>query len=260
MTRWKKVDNYQAMSEYGAEQIFQVIAKASQQGKRVNIGLATGNTMLELYPLLAEKLNQNKIALDGLHTYNLDEYIAGDGHPVSPKHPLSYQRYMEANLFQHLDADLGFTEKQRHFPYPMNPAGFDQALVDAGGLDLQLLGIGFNGHIAFNEPQSKKEISVEDFAALPTRVIDLKPLTIATNARLTAGGDERLVPHQAVTMGMKPILAARKLLLLACFPEQAAPLKEIRTGRVTPELPASYLLQHADAEIVYTADTITLEK
>lgn len=260
MTLWKKVDNYHAMSEYGAERIFQVIAKASQQGKRVNIGLATGNTMLELYPLLAKKLNQNKISLEGLHTYNLDEYVAGDGHPVSPKHPLSYQRYMQENLFQHLDATLGFTEIQRHFPDPVNPSGFDQALAQAGGLDLQLLGIGFNGHIAFNEPQSKMEISVADFAALPTRVIDLKPLTIATNARLTAGGDERLVPRQAVSMGMKPILAARTLLLLACFPEQTAPLQKICSGEVSPELPASYLLQHADAEIVYTADTITLEK
>ncbi len=258
MTLWKKVNNYHAMSEYGAEQIFQVIAKASRQGRRVNIGLATGNTMLELYPLLAKKLNQNKISLEGLHTYNLDEYVAGDGHPVSAEHPLSYQRYMQENLFQHLDAALGFTETQRHFPDPLNPAGFDRDLAEARGLDLQLLGIGFNGHIAFNEPQSKKEISVADFAALPTRVIDLKELTIATNARLTAGGDERLVPRQAVSMGMKPILDARKLLLLACFSEQTAPLQKIRGGEVTPELPASYLLQHPDAEIVYTADTITL--
>lgn len=258
MTLWKQVNNYHAMSEYGAERIFQVIAKASQQGKRVNIGLATGNTMLELYPLLAKKLNQNKISLEGLHTYNLDEYVAGDGHPVSLKHPLSYQNYMQENLFRHLDTDLGFTEKQQHFPDPMNPTGFDQTLAEAGGLDLQLLGIGFNGHIAFNEPQSKTEISVADFAALPTRVIDLKPLTIATNARLTAGGDDRLVPRQAVSMGMKPILAASKLLLLACFSEQTAPLLKIFGGEVTPELPASYLLQHPDAEIVYTADTITL--
>lgn len=259
MTQWKVVDNYHTMSEYGAERIYQVIAQASQQGKRVNIGLATGNTMLELYSLLAKKLNQNKISLVGLHTYNLDEYVAEDGLPVSPKHPLSYRSYMQENLFQHLDANLGFTEKQRHFPDPVNPAGFDQALAESGGLNLQLLGIGFNGHIAFNEPQSKKEISVADFAALPTRVINLKPLTIATNARLTAGGDDRLVPRQAVTMGMKPILAARKLLLLACFTEQTAPLKKIRSGEVTPELPASYLLQHTDAQIVYTADTITLK-
>ncbi len=259
MTLWEKVANCHEMSNYGAERIFQVIAGASQQGKRVNIGLATGNTMLELYPLLAAKLNKGKISLKGLHTYNLDEYVAGDGLPISPEHPLSYRRYMQENLFRHLNADLGFSEKQRHFPDPVNPSLFDQALTLAGGLDLQLLGIGFNGHIAFNEPQSKNEISVAEFAALPTRVIDLKPLTIATNARLTAGGDARLVPRRAVSMGMKPILEAGKLLLLACFAEQTAPLQKIRGGEVTPELPASYLLQHSDAEIVYTADTITLE-
>ncbi len=260
MLHWKKVDNFSAMSEYGAELIYQVIAKASQQKRRVNIGLATGNTMLELYPLLAAKLKQNKICLRELHTYNLDEYLAGDGHPVSAKHPLSYRRYMWENFFQHLPSELGFGERQQHFPCPLNPTAFDQALAEAGGLDLQLLGIGFNGHIAFNEPQSKKEISVADFAALPTRVIDLKPLTITTNARLTAGGNEDLVPHQAVSVGMKPILDAGKLLLLACFKEQTEPLLKIQSGEVTPELPASYLLQHHNAEIVYSADTITLQE
>ncbi|MFA6929669.1 MAG: 6-phosphogluconolactonase [Lentisphaeria bacterium] len=256
---WKKTVNYQGMSEYGAEQLFRVIEKAIQLRKQVNIGLATGNTMLKLYPLLADKLNQAKIPLQLLHTYNLDEYIAQNGQSVAPDHSLSYHRYMQENLFRHLSPELGFSEAQRHFPDPVAPAAFDQALADAGGLDLQLLGIGFNGHIAFNEPQSEKQISVSDFAALPTRVIDLKPLTIATNAKLTAGGNDSLVPRQAVSMGMRPILKAKKLLLLACFQEQIAPLKQIRTGKVTPELPASYLLQHPDSEIVYTVDTISLD-
>lgn len=259
MMNWKKAINYQEMSEYGAEQIFRVIEKSVQLGNQVNIGLATGNTMLELYPLLADKLNQAKIPLQQLHTYNLDEYVAQDEQPVSSDHSLSYHRYMRENLFRHLNPELGFCKAQQHFPDPVAPGAFDQALSDAGGLDLQLLGIGFNGHIAFNEPQSEEQISVSDFAALPTRVIDLKPLTIATNAKLTAGGDDSRVPRQAVSMGMKPILDAKKLLLLACFQEQTAPLKQIRTGKVTPELPASYLLQHADSEIVYTVDTINLD-
>ena len=212
--KWLAVTDYHEMSRIGAERIYQVIAEASKARRRVNIGLATGNTMLELYPLLAKMLNENKVGLDLLHTYNLDEYVA-DGKAVPREHPLSYYTYMHSNLFRHIDPAL-IDRKRIHFPDPLNPDAFDAELAAGGGLDLQLLGIGFNGHIAFNEPQSESEISVADFAALPTRVISLKPLTIATNSRLTAGGDDNVVPRQAVSMGMKPILAAKKMLLLAC--------------------------------------------
>ena len=102
------------------------------------------------------------------------------------------------------------------------------------------------------------EISAEAFAALPSRVIQLRELTLATNRRLTADGKD-IVPKRAVTMGMKQILASKHLLLLACFPEQEAPLKTILHGRPTPELPASYLLEKADSEIVYCTDVILLD-
>ena len=255
--KWLAAADYHEMSQLGAERIFRVIAEASRERRRVNIGFATGNTMLELYPLLAEMLNKNKIRLDLLSTYNLDEYVAG-GRAVPHSHPLSYYTYMHENLFRHIDPALGLTEERIHFPDPEHTESFDAELENGGGLDLQLLGIGFNGHIAFNEPMSETEISAAEFASLPTRVISLKPLTIETNSRLTADGCADLVPRQAVTMGMKPILAAKKMLLLACFPEQEKPLSVMKHGRPTPELPASYMLDHPDSEIIYTADKITL--
>lgn len=254
---WTAVDDYSAMSLYGAKTIYDAAASAMKEGRRFNLGLATGNTMLELYPLLARMFNDAGTDLSKLHTYNLDEYVIG-GKPVPHRHPLSYYTYMHGNLFRHIDPACGLTEDRIHFPDPLDPAGFDAALAGGGGLDLQLLGIGFNGHIAFNEPQSGKEISVSEFADLPTRIVELKLMTIATNSRLTAGNDDALVPRHAVSLGMKPILAAKKLLLLACFPEQAKPLSAMKHGRPTPELPASYLLTHPDSEVVYTADRITL--
>jgi glucosamine-6-phosphate deaminase len=105
---------------------------------------------------------------------------------------------------------------------------------------------------------TEEEISTADFAALKSRIIDLKPLTLQTNARLTAGNDFSLMPRQAITMGMAPILKAKKILLLACFPEQEAPLKKLIANPPTPTLPASYIKECADTEIVYTADVITL--
>ncbi len=250
--KWTSVNDYAAMSRLGAAQIFEVLKQHCGNGRRLNIGLATGNTMLELYKVLAQMINQAKLDLSNLHTWNLDEYVGADGHAVPGSHPLSYRKYMTENLFSRLD---NFDIRQAHFPDPEDPVGFDEKLAAGGGLELQLLGIGFNGHIAFNEPIPG--MANAEFAALPTRVIDLAELTIATNRKLTAGGED-IVPRQAVTMGMKQILAARKHLLLACFAEQTAPLTVIKQGKISSELPASFLLQMPDVEIVYTADLIEL--
>ena len=241
--KWLAVADYHEMSRAGAERICNVIAEASKARRRVNIGLATGNTMLELYPALAKMLNENKVMLDLLHTYNLDEYVA-DGKAVPHSHPLSYYTYMHENLFRHIDPALGLTEDRIHFPDPLNPDAFDAELAAGGGLDLQLLGIGFNGHIAFNEPQSESEISAGEFAELPTRVISLKPLTIETNSRLTAGGREDVVPRQAVSMGIGNIMAAKCVVLVATGESKAKAVYDTIRGPITPRVPASVLQLH----------------
>ena len=257
-----KVANYHDMSVMGAEIIYNAVVTGLLQKGYYNLGLATGNTMIELYELLANKLNSNNIDLSGLQTWNLDEYAMDENTAAAHDHPLSYYSYMHKNLFSRFDAARNFNaDKQAHFPDPADPAGFDAALEKSGGLDLQLLGIGFNGHIAFNEPESADSISVEAYGALPTRVLPLTQETIDQNTKVTANGDSTLVPHFAATMGMKPILNAQTELLLACFAEQEAPLsKMLEDGKATPELPASYLLAHKDFTLIYTADKINLDK
>jgi len=253
------VRDYAAMSEVGASIIYADVMKKLAKGERYNLGLATGNTMITLYESLAAKLNAAKADLSLLSTWNLDEY-ALDAHTAVPHdHPLSYWKYMHEKLFSKFDPALGFREENAHFPAPEAPEKYDPAIAAAGGLDLQLLGIGFNGHIAFNEPMREDEISVEAFGALPTRVLPLSNETIVQNTHVTANGDSSLVPRFAATMGMAPILAARTCLLLACFAEQEAPLKAIfAKGTPTPFLPASYLWRHPDYRLVYTTDKITL--
>ena len=253
------VRDYAAMSEVGASVIFADAMKKLAKGERYNLGLATGNTMITLYALLADKFNRAKADLSFLSTWNLDEYAIDDHTPVGHDHPLSYWKYMHEMFFSKLDPALGFREENAHFPDPIAPDAYNPAIAAAGGLDLQLLGIGFNGHIAFNEPMQEDEISVEAFGVLPTRVLPLSKETIDQNTRLTAGGDEKLMPRFAATMGMAPILAAKKCLLLACFAEQIAPLKAILAkGEPTPFLPASYLWRHPDYRLVYTTDKIAL--
>ncbi|MBR4370307.1 MAG: 6-phosphogluconolactonase [Victivallales bacterium] len=256
----EKVADYNAMSARGAEIIYEAVVAKLSKGESFNLGLATGNTMIELYRILAEKFNNNHIDLSRLQTWNLDEYASDEHTGVPHDHPLSYWKYMHDNLFNRFLPERNFAEKQAHFPDPANPAIFDKALAAAGGLDLQLLGIGFNGHIAFNEPMEPQTISVKDFADLPSRVIALKERTINANAALTANGSLDLVPRYAATMGMRQILASKRELLLACFAEQEEPLTKILADKSpTPFLPASYLLPHADFTLVYTDDKINLD-
>lgn len=252
--------DFAAMSAAGASAIFTDAMAHLSRGERYNLGLATGNTMIDLYEQLAAKFNAVKADLSLLSTWNLDEY-SPDGRTAVPHgHPLSYWRYMHERLFSKFDPALGFREENAHFPDPASPGTYDPAISAAGGLDLQLLGIGFNGHIAFNEPMQDDEIGVDDFARLPTRVLPLSAETIRQNTQVTAGGDASLVPRFAATMGMAPILAARRCLLLACFEEQAAPLTAIfsRGGAPTPVLPASYLWRHPHFHLIYTTDKIKI--
>ena len=258
--RLEPIKDYAAMSSVGASILFEEAMHKIAKGERFNLGLATGNTMITLYDELAAKFNAVGADLSLLSTWNLDEYSLDGGAAVPHDHPLSYWKYMHETLFSKFDPSLGFREENAHFPDPASPETYDPAIATAGGLDLQLLGIGFNGHIAFNEPMREDEISAEAFGALPTRVLPLSKETIAQNTAVTAGGDSSLVPRFAATMGMAPILAAKKCLLLACFAEQTAPLSAIfaRDGVPTPFLPASYLWRHPDYRLIYTTDKISL--
>jgi len=248
------------MSVTGAKIIYDAVVAKLSKGEPFRLGLATGNTMIELYKLLAEAFNREKVDLFNLTTWNLDEYAADEHSAVPHDHPLSYWKYMHENLFGRFLPERNFREESAHFPDPSDPVKFDRELAAAGGLDMQLLGIGFNGHIAFTEPMNPASISVCDYGKLPTRVLALTKETIDQNTKVTAGGIAGIVPRFAATMGMKPILHAKQELLLACFQEQEEPLRRMLKGGVpTPSLPASYLLPHKDFRLIYTADKINLE-
>ncbi len=255
-----KVRNYHEMSVAGAIIIHEAVMAKLSRGEHFNLGLATGNTMIELYEILAGMFNDEKADLSRLQTWNLDEYAIDENHAVPHDHPLSYWKYMHENLFDRFLPERNFKESQAHFPDPSDPARFDRELEAAGGLDLQLLGIGFNGHIAFNEPVDPSQISVRDYGQLSTRVLPLSKETIDQNTKITANGDSSLVPRFAATTGMRPILKSKRELLLACFSEQEEPLRRMIGGKKpTPALPASYLLEHDDFRLIYTADKINLD-
>lgn len=256
--KWTQVPDYEAMSRMAAQRMLEVISGKLAKRQKVRVGLATGNTMIRVYAILAGMLNKAGHELSDLSTYNLDEYVDSQGGNVAPSHPLSYRKYMTENFYDLIDTRLGFKRENMFFPDAGNPAAYDNQISGSGGLDFQLLGIGFNGHIAFNEPIQTGDISAQDYAVLPSRVIQLTELTIRTNANLTTREAPMLVPHRAVTMGMRSILQAKDIMLLACFTEQSVPLAKVKEGIISSETPASFLLSHPSVQMIYTTDTIKL--
>lgn len=212
----------------------QVIIEQVAQKPDSLIGLATGGTMEPVYAHLV-RAHREGLSFAKVRTVNLDEYI---GLPAS--HPNSYHSYMVQHLFSKVDIPHDQYFIPRGDQEPEIAASEYAALLDRlGPTDLQLLGVGSNGHIAFNEPGTPIDA--------PTRVVDLTAATIQANARFFANGDD--VPAKAVTMGTAQILASRRLVVLAVGNVKAAALAAALDGPVDPDCPASYIRTHPNCRV-----------
>lgn len=201
------------------------------------LGLATGGTPVKTYQQLVQKVQQGQLSFQDVQSFNLDEYVGLKG-----DHPQSYRSFMNENLFEHVDIDLSRT----HVPdgtaadLTTQCQEYEAMIREAGGIDLQLLGIGHNGHIAFNEPGSAADSR--------TRLVDLTTETIQANARFFDTIDE--VPKQAVTMGIGTIMESKSIVLLATGEGKAQAVERMIQGPVDVELPASILQQHPSLTVV----------
>ncbi len=228
-----KARDYVEMSRKAAHYIAaQVLLKPNSV-----LGLATGSTPLGTYQELIRLYHNGEVSFIQVSSFNLDEYYS-----LGPNHPQSYRYFMDENFFKQVDIQAENT----HIPDGLSPnpdgfsADYDRQIANAGGIDLQLLGIGSNGHIAFNEPG--KVFSAQ------TRLVDLKEHTIEDNARFFDSKDE--VPRQAITMGLKSILSAKRILILACGENKADAVKAMLEGPIDPALPASILQLHPNVTLI----------
>ena len=202
------------------------------------LGLATGSTPVPLYKELARLNAEGAISFRKIRSYNLDEYAG-----LNPDHPQSYRYFMNEQLFNHVDIDPANTHVPSGFADAASAADYDAQIEAAGGVDLQLLGIGRNGHIGFNEP-------ADDFSRT-THIVDLTQSTREANARFFDSIDE--VPTQAVTMGIGTIMKARRVLLIATGADKAATMRAMLKGPITPQVPASVLALHPNATVMMDA-------
>jgi glucosamine-6-phosphate deaminase len=224
--------NYDTMSERAA----QIIGALVLQKPGCVLGLATGSTPIGTYQRLIDAYEKRILDFSKVKTVNLDEYRGLDG-----TNKESYRYYMNHNLFDHINIDKANT----HVPDGMAADGaaagraYDEMMAELGGTDLQLLGLGQNGHIGFNEPGQ--------FIA-GTHVVKLTESTIKANSRLF--DDISQVPREAITMGMRGIMTSREILLIANGPKKAKALEAALYGPITSDVPASILQLHPNLIVV----------
>ena len=226
-------NDYKEMSLVGAS----IVADVVKAKPTCVLGLATGSTPEGLYAALIEMYQNGELDFSGVTTVNLDEY-----YPISPENEQSYRYFMNTKLFDHVNVN----KENTHVPNgsaqdaAAEAARYEAFVRSLGGADIQILGIGRNGHIAFNEPAE---------ALYPvTHVTGLTEDTIDANARFFASADE--VPTKALTMGMGTILSAKKIIILANGKGKHEAVSAMLSGMVTTSCPASFLNLHADVTLI----------
>lgn len=204
---------------------------------------------VDQFPVLARLINEQRVPLRDTVLINMDEYLTDDDRWLPLDHPLSFRAFMNRKFYDLLDPALAPPPAQRVFPDPAQPEAIGRLIAERGGVDAVFGGIGINGHLAFNEPPEPGErCSIEEFAARPTRVLCLARETRTINS-VTVGGELSVIPRRCVTVGMREILAARKLRFYCNRPWQAGVVRRALHGPLTPDCPASYLRTHPDATL-----------
>jgi glucosamine-6-phosphate deaminase len=225
-------------SEELGREAARVVRNAVRRNPTLRLGLATGSTMLAMYQELVRLHRREDLDFSKVVTFNLDEYLG-----LSSNHPQSFHRYMQENFFAHVNVDPG----NIHIPdgaikgnYQHYCATYEEAIRNTGGIDLQILGIGRNGHIGFNEPTSS--------LGSRTRLKVLSKETIQDNRKFFASQDE--IPQCAITMGIGTILESKRILLLASGSPKAAAIAKAIEGPLTASVTASALQLHSDVTFI----------
>jgi glucosamine-6-phosphate deaminase len=185
----------------------------------------------------------------------MDEYLDEGGQFIPTEDPLSFRSAMRRCVYDAIRPELTIPADNRWFPTPGQEERLWERICDLGGVDVCYGGIGINGHIAFNESADPSAISTEAFAALPTRALCLSRETIAVNSRACLGEMPRM-PRRAMTIGMREILSARRIVIHAGGPTRVYQMRRAMCGGVTPAFPVSYLQGHHDATLFTSADAL----
>ena len=225
-----------------AREIANVFIEKVKENPSCVLGLATGSSPLGIYRNMIEAYKNGEVSFKDVTTFNLDEYLGLEG-----THDQSYRYYMNVNLFDHIDVNKANTNVPNGFVKDDKEAAlYDEKIASKGGIDIQLLGLGSDGHIAFNEPGTP-------FNTL-THIADLTEQTISDNARFFASIDE--VPTKACTMGLQSILNAKKVVLIATGKNKVEAVRKLIHGEIDINWPCTILKNHPDVTIYVDSDLV----
>ena len=233
--------DYDEMSKKAAD----LIAKKINEKENIVLGLPTGATPIKTYKNLIKKYNNKEISFKNVISFNLDEYVG-----IKENHPQSYRYFMNKNLFDHIDINL----KNTFIPLGIgnieeNSLLFEKKINKFGPIDLQILGIGINAHIGFNEPGSKESGRTQE--------VKLSKSTIDINKKKFFNEDEE-VPKKAISMGLGTILESKSIILLASGKDKAKAIKDTIKGKINVNVPSSFLQKHKDVTIIIDKDAALL--
>jgi glucosamine-6-phosphate deaminase len=245
-----------ALYDHMARSIAGEIASRNAAGQPTRLILPVGP--VGQYPRLVEICNRERIDWRHVHIFHMDEYLDWQGRPLHREHPLSFEGYMQRTVYDQLDPALGVVPDQIQFPDPRHLDRISQRIASLGGVDTCYGGIGYHGHLAFNEPPISRwfKLTPDEFRASQTRIVALAPETIVMNSIRATGGNPSALPPMAVTLGMADLLAARRLRLYCQGGGwQRTVLRIALLGDEDVDYPVTLAQGHRDYAIVTTRET-----
>lgn len=234
-----------------AESILNEIRTQNLRGEPARLILPVGP--VAQYRKVVAASNRERLSWKNVYTFNMDEFLDWQGRPVPLDHPLSFEGFMRREVFEALDPEIRIPREQTFFPNPFRIDEISEKIREVGGIDCCFGGIGYHGHIAFNEPPISRwhSISVEELRNSLTRIVPLGDDSIVVQSIHSAGGCAAAIPPMAVTLGMRDILAARKLRLYCAAGERHRAIFRITVaGEVTTDFPSTLIQGHPNVEVI----------
>lgn len=208
------------------------------------------------YSIFTERVNRERVDLKNVHVFHMDDHLDWQGRHLPQDHPYSYEGWMNRNLYDPIDSSINVPEEQRHFPNIAKLDAMADAINQVGGIDSVFGGIGYRGHIAFNEPPRSPwhKVSKDEFRNCTTRILALNDDTMIALSHRGAGGCTDVIPPMVITLGMRELLAASRLRLYSDTGAwKQTVIRILLFGDVSPEIPATYVQEHGDCVVTVDA-------
>jgi glucosamine-6-phosphate deaminase len=245
-----------ALYKHCARSIIDEIKRNNQDGEPTRLIMPVGP--VGQYPILVRISNQEHVNWKNVHIFNMDEYCDWQGRSIPPDNPISFKGFMQREFVDQLEPAIRIPKDQLHFPDPLNLDRISQQIQEIGGIDSCYGGIGYHGHVAFNEPVISRwyQVSPEEFLNSKTRIVSLAPETVVMNSIRATGGNPGVLPPMAVTLGMGDIYAARRIRLYCQGGGwQRTVLRIALMAPPSVDYPVTLLQGHPDYAIITTEDT-----